>query len=290
MIYFPSQVMLKKLSTVVKKRREELHISQSELSKGICTQTTISTLENNSYFNKWEIIPEIIKRLNIDLDKFEEEYSYRYGETNLKKVEGSLLNHEFVDAKSLLTDIKRENIDSKELLSKYYCYQGILQLYTDTSLDEALSNFSTAIDEHLTHNNQWTISWSYLGMALSYKRLNMKKRTDYYLKLAIKELDKLFSKFESGNDLCHITRLSLIITIFAYSINDKQLAIIQSKKTILFLKKHFSFYCLKDFYYIQGLALKNSDEDESLTFLTRAKQLEELYSYSSFQLLLNLCE
>ncbi|CAJ1186801.1 hypothetical protein FS150101_NMOIFPPK_00946 [Fructilactobacillus sanfranciscensis] len=50
MIIFPSKSMLQKLSVIVKRRREDIHMSQTELAKGICTQATISTLENKGCF------------------------------------------------------------------------------------------------------------------------------------------------------------------------------------------------------------------------------------------------
>lgn len=263
MVIFPSSAMLKKIGLLVKERRQDLHMSQVELAKGICTQTTISTLENNGCFSKWELIPEIIKRLDIDVKEIENKSLYRYGERNLRQVELCLLTHKFSKALKLLSKIKKENLDSKDLLARFYCDLGFSQLFMDGSLDDVTTSFTTAIYKHTSKNNQMVISWSFLGMAIAYQRLRLQKRSLEYYKLAISKLNISLRNIHKKEDLWVNTQLALAVVVFGFEISEHPLVQKECDLVMNILRCNYSYYCLKDFYYVKGISLKAENKEEA---------------------------
>lgn len=51
----------------IKKKREELHISQEELASGICNQSVVSRIEKGETNASFSIIYQLAKKLGIDL-------------------------------------------------------------------------------------------------------------------------------------------------------------------------------------------------------------------------------
>lgn len=284
MIIFPSKTMLNRLSVIVKSRRDDIHMSQVELAKGICTQTTISTLENRGCFKSWEIVPKIFEKLNLDIDVLENEYKYQYGDLNMKKVEKNLLIHNFFKAKNQLSQIKHENLDTKNLLARYECNLGFVDLFVNHNQDDAISNFTLAIDKHQTRDNQIVIGWSYLGIALVYRQLNLKKQTKYYLDLAIKELHICQKKKLNPIDFRQMIRFAITLLVIVDKVDESELCLNESKLVVKKLKQSHSFYCLSDFYKLNGeCMLKIKQKEKAAEYFNQARQLQGLYSYSNFQ-------
>lgn len=284
MIVFPSKTMLQRLSVIVKSRREDIHMSQVELAKGICTQTTISTLENKGCFKSWECVPKIFEKLNLDLDILETECNYRYGELNLKQVERNLLIHNFTKAQQRLSKIKHENLDTKNLLARYECCLGLIDLFVNQNQDDAISNFKLAINHHQTRDNQIVIGWAYLGIAIAYRQLKLTKQTKYYLNLAIKELHLCLRKKLKPAEFHQMIRFAITLLVLVAKVNEPELCLAESKLVVKKLKQCHSFYCLSDFYKLKGeCLLKTKQTEKAAEYFNQAKKLQGLYSYSNFQ-------
>lgn len=54
----------------LKHRRVEFHLTQKELSEGICKQSQISKIENQNYDHGASILKELSVRLNVSMDYF----------------------------------------------------------------------------------------------------------------------------------------------------------------------------------------------------------------------------
>lgn len=284
MIIFPSKTMLQRLSVIVKSRREDIHMSQVELAKGICTQTTISTLENKGCFKSWDLVPKIFEKLNLDLDDLETECNYRYGEIILKQVERNLIMQNFGKAQKRLNKIKHENLDTKNLLARYECSSGFIDLFVNGNQDDAISNFTLAINQHQTRDNQIIIGWAYLGIAIAYRQLNLNKQTKYYLNLAIKELHLCLRRKFKPTEFRQMIRFAMTLLVIVAKTNDLELCLSESRVVVKKLKQSHSFYCLSDFYKLKGECfLKNNQKEKAAEYFSQAEKLQGLYSYSNFK-------
>lgn len=59
-----------KLGTYIKKRREELNISQEELCEGLCAVSSLSRIENNQQDPSRHLTKNLLDRLGLPNDRF----------------------------------------------------------------------------------------------------------------------------------------------------------------------------------------------------------------------------
>ncbi|WP_429970680.1 helix-turn-helix transcriptional regulator [Fructilactobacillus sp. Tb1] len=289
MIIFPSKTMARKLGMIVKGRREDLHMSQVELAKGLCTQATISTLENKGCFKSWEIVPQIFEKLRLDLNDLENDCHYRYGEKKLIQIEKNLLTHNFTKAQNRLNKIKKENLDTTNLIARFKCSSGYIDLFVNNNQDAAISKFQSIIDKHQTRDNQLTIGWSYLGLALAYYQIELQQQTRYYLNFAIKSLHLCLNKKSEARDFYSAIRFGLSLVIMINKSADFDQALTEINLLITRLKQYRSFYCLHDLYELKGDCFANLNQKEKAAkYYDQANQIQGLYSYSNFQKLSQL--
>lgn len=256
-VIMPSKALLKKIGIRIRKRRLDLHMTQAELAKGLCTQSTISALENDGCFNQWSIIPKIVLRLGMNLDEMCVSNNYCYAKELLKQIECNLLHYHFEKANTIIKTIKVENIDSKEIKGRYYCERGFAELFCGVSLDEVTLCFHTMIDTYAVKANIVCTAWSYLGMAISYRRLGCQKLAHKYLDDALMRMHHLLHQKQTNLDERYIIiKLGLAIVTFAFISNNYQLVINESNRMIAYLKRKYSFYCLKSFYSLKYLSYK----------------------------------
>lgn len=70
---------------LLRKLRKERHVSQSQLSQGICSRTTLSSFENTGTNISLKLFLKFLERLNITLEDYFIYYSHNKGEEPLKK-------------------------------------------------------------------------------------------------------------------------------------------------------------------------------------------------------------
>ncbi|MFS7414356.1 helix-turn-helix domain-containing protein [Carnobacterium maltaromaticum] len=102
-----------KLGDKIKKNRLENGLTQAELAEGICTQASISNLENNTSTPSLMILLEIGSRLNIELNELSE-YAIEQANpifTVFKKVQDLRSQFKLKEA----CDLIKKEIDVKEL-------------------------------------------------------------------------------------------------------------------------------------------------------------------------------
>lgn len=59
-----------KLGTYIKKRREELKMSQEELCEGLCAVSSLSRIENNQQDPSRNLTKNLLERLGLPMDRF----------------------------------------------------------------------------------------------------------------------------------------------------------------------------------------------------------------------------
>ncbi|USS87699.1 helix-turn-helix domain-containing protein [Fructilactobacillus hinvesii] len=267
MLLLPSPQLLAELSHLVKVRRHQIHLSQAELARGICTQTTISTLENGTSFSKWEIIPALLERLKVEQQELEQKFckQYCYGERQLQALELDLFQFEFKEGARRLAQIKVENLDSKQLLSRYHCYCGLLQLLQQSNFEAAIISFDQALSYPV--NNQLTLTQglAYLGEAATYQRLNFVKRAQLSLHKAFTQLELLLQTEQEA--LLILMKFGMATTTLGLILKLYPATQRMCQQLRRYLKQHYSYYCLTDFYYLEGLAVQATEQNSVASHL-----------------------
>ncbi|EKK20884.1 Transcriptional regulator, Cro, CI family [Fructilactobacillus florum 8D] len=273
----PSPAVLQRLGKLVRQHRQELHMSQAELAKGICTQTTISALENNGCFNKWTIVPVLLERLQIKLQELEKETNYHYGVRQLNQIELDLLTYRFHRAQRRLIQLKFENLEGTLLRARYWCALGFCQLFTDGSLDDATMNFSQVLQNQQKIIDQLLLGWSHFGMTVAYQRLGFSKQTHRSITQASRYLELSFTSLKTQQELFDSIRLSVSIVAFALQLQEPQLAQRECRLALQLLQQQYSDYGLSELYYLSGLSHRLLDQQQGAqTDLSRAAGLDFL--------------
>ncbi|MGX7419203.1 helix-turn-helix domain-containing protein [Carnobacterium gallinarum] len=186
------------LGELIKTERKKHKLSQEVLSGGICTQGTISNLENLGRLPTLEILLVIVERLNIPLEQFYEtmksDNSMYYDEFNevqllcnkIKHGEAKKIIVESIDFDQLTTDLQR---------MKYYYYFGITSLIGENNYREAHYNFNQVIAIHPENINLFHIL-AINGIAITYYMEKDSNKAKTYFENALKLLEPI-SKLDS---------------------------------------------------------------------------------------------
>ena len=65
-LYFQTQ---NNIGNVIKRKRSAMHLSQQQLSEGICSQPLISAIENGTYMPNALLLFQLCSRLQIDINE-----------------------------------------------------------------------------------------------------------------------------------------------------------------------------------------------------------------------------
>ncbi|USS93734.1 helix-turn-helix domain-containing protein [Fructilactobacillus ixorae] len=289
MLVFPTDKLLVELSQLIRTRRQQLHLSQAELARGICTQTTISTLENGTHFSKWELVPKLLERLHIEPQELEHAMRSQAadGERQLQQIETALFQFDFHQATAQLNAIRRENLDTKAQLSRYYCYQGLLKVVVDSELDDAIVAFDLALSRNPPRQHSLTWGWVYLGEALTYQRMHLTKRAQRSLQKAFGELQALTQVVTLP--LTTVVKFGLAVVTLGLLLRLDAETQAGCQRLRHRLQAHYSYYCLADLYYLEGLSLQATGQAQAANrLLTRADQLVHLKNSSKFERLMQI--
>lgn len=133
--------------------RTKKNISQEELAKGICTQATISVIENQNICSSFKLISEICYRLNLDLRDVI--LANKYADKMFVKIETEIRNHDYNAAQIEFKHIQEHRLEDEVSKVRYYSYGGVVFLL-NKNYDEALYYLNSALQQ----------SGDYIGMDL----------------------------------------------------------------------------------------------------------------------------
>ncbi|USS89830.1 helix-turn-helix domain-containing protein [Fructilactobacillus cliffordii] len=285
MLIFPSPQLLTELSRLVRTKRQQIHLSQADLARGICTQTTISTLENATSFSKWEIVPLLLARLKINPQELENNYCrrYRYGETQLQILEELLFQFKFKQGAQQLAVIKVENLDSRVLLSRYHCYAGFLHLLLEKNLEAAMIAFERSSDYQTgTTPHPFIHGLTRLGEAATYRHLNFTRRAQQSLIKALEQLKRLLQT--EPESLLTLIRFGMAVTTLGSVLELHTETQIACQLLRNYLHQHYSYYCLADLYYLEAACFQALKQPANASHLMqRADQLVHLKNNSKLK-------
>ncbi|PWG00372.1 helix-turn-helix domain-containing protein [Levilactobacillus bambusae] len=163
-------------------RRKELGLSQSELARGICTQTTISKFENQSQMMSTKILSRLCNRLGLTLndlfsDQLPDEQQLK---ASLNQAEFDLITSEYDQALVKLDQLDLTHHQTGNLQMDYLFIKGFALALSRTNLTDAIFCFDqilNGLDE--THQTIYS-QLAYVGLGVAYEQTGNIQQADFY--------------------------------------------------------------------------------------------------------------
>lgn len=199
---------MKTLGEVIKEKRLEKGLKQSELADGICTQATISNLENKSGMPNLPILVAIGNRLGI---AFSELSDYTLTTTNytvaiFNQVKQLCATYRHKEAHDVLVkEIDIKLLEKSEERKKYYYYLGLTELIANKNFKDAYYYFNLVLVDKSDLNVSLINVLATNGIGIAYVlESELEKALTYYEK-ALNQLEKLIENFGEILDSADIT-------------------------------------------------------------------------------------
>ncbi|MCO6018882.1 MULTISPECIES: helix-turn-helix domain-containing protein [Carnobacterium] len=181
------------LGKKIKKIRKQQNLTQKDLSQGICTQVTISKIENYDKLPNLIILNNICKRLGIPISEVCIENSNDHSNyVFFKSLEELCDNQQYQLAQQLIEKHNPKVKHFTTLETKYYNYfLGLTQLYVFKSLEDSLYYFNLVLlMENPTAKIDFVdvLTTNAIGVAYQLQKDSVKAHT--YFEKSIKQLQK----------------------------------------------------------------------------------------------------
>lgn len=187
-------------------RRKQKGISQVKLCDGICTQSTLSKLENKGQVPSVRILNQLCQRLDMTISDLSE--SERPAKpvrlTVLDRVEQQLMAEQFPAAIKLLATVDVDDLISKKMRMQYYYLKGMIDTLTSNQTATTMFNFTQILDK-LDEEHQTVFSQlAYLGCGILYARRDHLGNAEFFFTKVINYLDRARAKAKSTITLADI--------------------------------------------------------------------------------------
>lgn len=187
-------------------RRKQKGISQVKLCDGICTQSTLSKLENKGQVPSVRILNQLCQRLDMTISDFSESErpAKQVRLTVLDRVEQQLMAEQFPAAIKLLATVNVDDLISKKMRMQYYYLKGMIDTLTSNQTATTMFNFTQILDK-LDEEHQTVFSQlAYLGCGILYARRDHLGNAEFFFTKVINYLDRARAKAKSTITLADI--------------------------------------------------------------------------------------
>lgn len=187
------------LGSKVKMYRKKNKFTQKELADGICTQVTISKIENFNKTPNMKILTQLCSKLGVDLyDIYLNDSESSKIRDLFSKIDDLCSAYRYKEAYRILKDkINFEKLDNSLDKKYYHYYLGMIQMNEFKNYDEALYsfNYNLIIEPYQTNELIDIYAKNEIGVVY-YLMGDYKKALDYFDQ-SVKELEK----FENEENL-----------------------------------------------------------------------------------------
>ena len=179
---------------IIRTVRKQKKLSQVTLAAGICTQGTVSNIENKNVCDSLEILDAICKRLNLSLESVLDDNDEKKLTSLLNRVEELCNTFKHKEAHSLLksTSINVADFQNKELEVRWLYFMGITNLLGYNNTTDSLFYFYRA-DELGDSNSVYAIL-SVNSLGIVYEMANELDKAQVYYEKSINMLKKMTIK------------------------------------------------------------------------------------------------
>lgn len=180
------------LGKVIQNQRKELHLSQEELSDGICTQAIISKIENQNISPSINILISICQKLHLTLDSVFSEFS-SLPTSNLlsdkfQRMDKAVQNKKIDTIENIISTINEDSLPSLEKAHLHFLLALIAKYKQNT--DEAIFQLNYSLELLQNKKTFWgNIIYAELGFIYSNKDQNSK--AEHYYDLVYSNIDNV---------------------------------------------------------------------------------------------------
>lgn len=253
---------MKYLGLEISKLRAELGISQKELAKDICTQSTISRIEAGEVYPAIDTLLKIALKLQVPVEYFIEMLFHKNvleSETLIKVIELQLKVHNY---NKVISIINENEIDKDNIWLNFYL-EHILQIahfkLDIITSEECISNLKNI----LSYSNQTTIQFRFLNIKINntianiYSEIgNSQQSLYYYNKILREHIHKNYTDYKVYETL--ITVLFNKCKVL-YDIKDYDTALETANQGIQRSKESSFMFLNGQFLYYKGQCLEKTD-------------------------------
>lgn len=254
----------------VKATRIVKGVTQKSLAEGICTQATISNLENGSSFPALGTLLAIASRLDIEFSEIYEHTELNgngYSEV-FKQIKILCGKGKYKEAyKNLTTKIKFECLGTNSEIKHYYYYLGITSLLAEENFSDAFYNLNLAL---FTETGKDITSIDVLitiAIGLAYQLNHEENKAETYFERGIKQLNNLKTQH---HDSIEMITIYYTVAKFYREIGEYKKALNLTKLGIDSQKNEQGFFYLDALIYEKG---------SNLAALGKTKEAEQQFFY-----------
>ena len=187
---------MKKLGEKIKNIRRSKGLTQNELAEGICTQATVSNLENGASLPSVTTLLAIADRLKINFSEISD-----YMPTNdnsfieiFNQVKALCNKGEYKKAQTLLKkSIKLDKLERDYEIKEYYYYLGLTSLVGEGNYSDAHYNFNLALFSESCKKLDIIDVLTTNGIAVAYFLNDELDKAHVYFTKSIAQLEELRS-------------------------------------------------------------------------------------------------
>lgn len=176
------------LGDKLKQYRKQKNLSQQELAEGICTQATVSLMENKNKVPSIKIILQICRRLNVSLEDILAGMGSGLDD-QFSRVSRAVRFGDYHGADRLLEQMDMASVQNAFDRERYHYYRGFIEIGARQRPDEAIFHFNLLL--HRSYRMPWDLYAivGNVGMAAAYLERKEYEKVHYYLREAMTYLD-----------------------------------------------------------------------------------------------------
>ncbi|WP_010050255.1 helix-turn-helix transcriptional regulator [Carnobacterium maltaromaticum] len=260
--------MTTQIGEVIKRNRLEEGLTQAELAEGICTQATISNLENKGSLPTTSILLKITDRLKIE---FNEIYEYSLNTHNgynkvfkeIRKLCSKRGHKEAYDL--LINSIDFNKLDTIYEIKQFYYFKGISVLVAYENTSDAIYYFNQALASESGNSLDFLDVSATNGIGIAYDIANEDDKAQTYYEKSLEQLDELLTIIDTINNSPEIAKIYYNTAMFYSKIGKYNKAVNLCSLGIQLLQDEDLTYYLEYLLYEKGfnlLKLKKTEEAE----------------------------
>lgn len=250
-----------KVGTIIKDARRAKGLNQQELSKGICTQATISNVESNRSMPNVQTLKLIADRLTIDfgeLMSYMSEKSEQKEMLQLAKV--SLKKKDYEKTKKILVEnLKIIELSSSEL-KEYYYYFGMAELLGNSNFQDAMYHFNLGLQQVVKTKMNIIETSTINAIGIAYFMENEIEKAKFYFEKSLTQLEEMRSSNDNFLDLTECIKIYYHSAKYYTHVNEYNKANDLLSKAIDLQKKEKKLPGLEMLYFEKGVNFALSNE------------------------------
>lgn len=247
------------LGAKLKEIRKSQKLNQTQLAEGICTQVTISNIENKNQVPNMRTLAKICNKLKIkieDICVLEEDYTDL--NTSFKEIDQLCNKSKHLEAYDSLSQIDTKSLTNERDKKRYNYYSGIISLIAFKDYEKALYylNLGLLLNRNMKVTFTDILITNSIGIAY-YKKGEPDSAAPYF-EQSLKDIEEM-TEFDEGEEL-KLIKVLYNTSKFYSGIGEFQKAIDLCNNAHEIITSLNTTYCADVIYYEKGYNLYRLDK------------------------------